>query len=236
VFEGRWAWVGVADRPRCSGGRRVPRSGRWGGCRYATMRGSTSGRRPEPGCDWRRYWTRRCPGAASSPGCPPRSGTTRTAVEPVAALKMARSLIFRRMGLDQGSVQADHHDRPAMLTPTPARIRSPPATFTAGSCPCRATICPHALARAAARTLARRRAGSSSSFNRPATSSRIRKSVESEASPSGPKISTCEVVASMSLSDRWPRRLGRPPHPSAHGPGPGPGGTPPAPVRPTGPW
>jgi hypothetical protein len=28
--RGRWVRVGVADRPRCSGGRRVPRSGRGG--------------------------------------------------------------------------------------------------------------------------------------------------------------------------------------------------------------
>ena len=70
------------------------------------------------------------------------------------------------------------------------RVSSTPATWTAGSRPCRATIKPHAFARAAAVARASRRPGSPSPFNRSASSFSTRKRVLSDAPPVEPKIST----------------------------------------------
>ena len=76
--------------------------------------------------------------------------------------------------------------------------RSLPATCTAGSCPFRAVIASHALARAAAVARASRRPGSPLPPTRSASSSNARNIVLSDAPPPGPKISSCAVIASTS--------------------------------------
>ncbi|HZA05574.1 MAG TPA: hypothetical protein VE617_13500 [Propionibacteriaceae bacterium] len=78
------------------------------------------------------------------------------------------------------------------------RVRSLPATWTAGSCPCRATIASHAVARAAAVARASRRPGSPSPPSRSASSPSARTIVLSDAPPPGPKSSSWEVIASTS--------------------------------------
>ena len=102
-----------------------------------------------------------------------------------ASIKVASSRTTRTgRGLPPGSVAG--------------RVRSLPATLTAGSCPCRATIAAHAVARAVAVTRASRRPGSPSAPNRSASSSSTRSMVLSDAPPSGPKISSWAVIASTS--------------------------------------
>jgi hypothetical protein len=69
-------------------------------------------------------------------------------VETEPALIRTRRLGLGAGGLDQGGIQrmTSTGRRPAPGS-VAGRVRSLPATFTAGNCPCRATICAHALTR-----------------------------------------------------------------------------------------